>query len=157
MTMREEICKIQQSLNLTVIFVTHDQVEAMSMSDRIVVMNRGQVEQIGTPKEIYERSRSLFTACFIGCINLLEGRILENSPGRLAVSTALGQFSNPNEELAGLGCGDGVTVVIRPEAACIAEQLPSTARRLRRTASGRKSKATPTWVTWCAIALRRRD
>jgi hypothetical protein len=69
------------------------------------------------------------TACFIGCINLLEGRILENRPGQLAVSTALGQFTNRNEELAGLHSGEDVTVIIRPEAACLAEEAPSTPGR----------------------------
>lgn len=71
--MREEIRKIQQSLHLTTIFVTHDQEEAMSMADRIVVMNKGELEQIGSPTEIYEKPASLFVASFIGYINLIKG------------------------------------------------------------------------------------
>jgi putative spermidine/putrescine transport system ATP-binding protein len=69
--MREELKKIQSELKITVVFVTHDQEEAMAISDRIVVMNRGGIEQIGTPEEIYDNPRTRFVAEFIGDMNFI--------------------------------------------------------------------------------------
>lgn len=69
--MREELKKIQEELNITVVFVTHDQEEAMALSHRIVVMNKGVIEQIGTPTEIYDRPATKFVASFIGEMNFL--------------------------------------------------------------------------------------
>ena len=69
--MREELKKIQEELNITVVFVTHDQEEAMALSHRIVVMNKGFIEQIGTPTEIYDHPATRFVASFIGEMNFL--------------------------------------------------------------------------------------
>ncbi|MBW8002975.1 MAG: ABC transporter ATP-binding protein [Planctomycetes bacterium] len=122
--MREEIRKIQQSLDLTTIFVTHDQEEAMSMADRIVVMNQGKIEQIGTPIEIYEKPASLFVAGFIGHINLVKGKIKSRQNETLTIATDLGEFINMNEDLKGFKAGDTATIVIRPEASSL-EKAPS--------------------------------
>ncbi|AGK99325.1 ABC transporter ATP-binding protein [Clostridium pasteurianum] len=70
--MREELKKIQSELSITIVFVTHDQEEAMTLSDRIVVMNKGVFEQIGTPEEIYDNPKSKFVAEFIGNMNFIE-------------------------------------------------------------------------------------
>lgn len=72
-SMRIEIKQLQRRLGITTLFVTHDQEEALTMSDRIVVMNAGQIEQIGTPEEIYERPQTAFVADFIGVSNLIDG------------------------------------------------------------------------------------
>jgi iron(III) transport system ATP-binding protein len=128
--MREEIRKIQQALNLTTIFVTHDQEEAMSMSDRIVVMNQGRLEQIGTPTEIYEKPRTFFVAGFIGYINLIPGRVVSNESGKMKISTAACELWNANPGLRDLSTGDQVTVVIRPESIHLGKE-PSTAARNR--------------------------
>lgn len=122
-TMREEIRKIQQSLNLTTIFVTHDQEEAISMSDRIVVMNEGRVEQIGTPTAIYEKPATLFIARFIGYINLINGKIESIRNNILKISTGIGDLVNTNQDLTEMNAGDEITVVIRPEAASVAKEL----------------------------------
>jgi len=74
--MRVEIRRLQQRLGITGIYVTHDQVEAMSLSDRIVVMNKGKIEQVGTPVEIFMRPSSLFVADFIGRANFVEVAVL---------------------------------------------------------------------------------
>ena len=74
-SMRFELRRLQQQLELTTIFVTHDQQEALSMSDRVVVMNRGRIEQLGTPLEIYERPSTLFVADFMGTSNLIRGKV----------------------------------------------------------------------------------
>jgi len=117
--MREEIRKIQKSLGLTTIFVTHDQEEAMSMADRIVVMNQGKIEQIGTPLEIYEKPSTLFVAGFIGYVNMVKGKIKSVQNESFTIATDLGEFTNMNEELKGFKAGDEVTIVIRPEAVCL--------------------------------------
>jgi putative spermidine/putrescine transport system ATP-binding protein len=73
--MRDEIRRLQRELNVTTLYVTHDQEEAMSLADRIVVMRKGMIEQIGTPVEIYERPASPFVADFIGRVNFVRGKI----------------------------------------------------------------------------------
>lgn len=113
--MREEIRKIQQTLHLTTIFVTHDQEEAMSMSDRIVVMNKGEIDQIGTPTEIYEKPATLFVASFIGYINLINGSIKSKKNNTFTISTDIGKLVNINDDLKEINSGDKVTVIIRPE------------------------------------------
>lgn len=75
--MRVEIKKLQKRLGITTIYVTHDQKEALSVSDRLAVMSMGRIEQIGTPMEIYERPENRVVADFIGLINLFSGRIAE--------------------------------------------------------------------------------
>src|SRR5690606_37436001 len=74
-TMQLELKRIQRELGITFVFVTHDQEEALSMSDRVVVLNQGHIEQLGTPREVYERPASLFVAHFVGEANLLPGEI----------------------------------------------------------------------------------
>lgn len=69
--MQTEIKALQRKLNMTVVFVTHDQEEAMNMSDRIAIMNNGQIEQLGTPKEVYESPCNVFSAAFLGEANIL--------------------------------------------------------------------------------------
>lgn len=88
--MRLEIRMIQQASGISAIYVTHDQTEALAMSDRVVVMNRGSIEQVGPPEEIYRRPATAFVAGFIGS-NLLPGRVLRGGDGRVAVQlTSLG-------------------------------------------------------------------
>ncbi|TIU20617.1 MAG: ABC transporter ATP-binding protein, partial [Mesorhizobium sp.] len=88
--MRVEIKKIQKETGITAIFVTHDQEEALSMSDRIVVMNAGAVEQIGTPEEVYETPATAFVADFLGKANMLAGTV-SKSDGAIAITLAAGQ------------------------------------------------------------------
>ena len=81
--MRTELKNLQKKLGITFIFVTHDQEEALSMSDRIAVMNKGRVEQVGTAAEIYHHPRTEFVASFIGETNIVEAEVLESRDGRL--------------------------------------------------------------------------
>ncbi len=126
--MRIFIRKIQQETNMTSIYVTHDQEEAMTLSDRIVVMNRGEIEQIGTPEEIYARPRTKFVADFIGKqTNFMTGNVLESVDGRQEVEFWNGRFSF--EGYPHLKKGDAVTLVIRPEMIELSAQEGSATER----------------------------
>ncbi|TIS14644.1 MAG: ABC transporter ATP-binding protein, partial [Mesorhizobium sp.] len=111
--MRVEIKKIQKATGITAIFVTHDQEEALSMSDRIVVMNAGSVEQIGTPEEVYERPATAFVADFLGKANMLAGTV-SRSDGQIAVTLAAGQTVHVTSPRP-LAPGSKVTVVVRSQ------------------------------------------
>jgi sn-glycerol 3-phosphate transport system ATP-binding protein len=110
--MRVEIKKLQQSLATTSIYVTHDQVEAMTLADRLIVMNAGIAEQIGAPIELYERPATVFVGGFIGspAMNFLPGRIAEG--GRVILD---GGAALPLPEDARAAPGSPVTVGLRPE------------------------------------------
>lgn len=111
--MRVEIKKIQKETGITAIFVTHDQEEALSMSDRIVVMNAGAVEQIGTPQEVYETPATAFVADFLGKANMLAGTV-SRSGRATAVALASGQTVEVTCPRP-LAQGSKVTVVVRPQ------------------------------------------
>lgn len=119
-TMRTEIRKIQQKVGITAIYVTHDQSEAMSISDKIIIMSKGKVEQIGTPKEVYYRPSSPFVADFIGEANFLDAEVLSVNGEKATIDVA-GQTLEVND-FAGAGQGARVSLVIRPEGATLADQ-----------------------------------
>ena len=119
-SMRTEIRRIQQEVGITAIYVTHDQSEAMALSDKIIIMNKGVVAQMGTPQEIYYHPNSEFVADFIGEANFLKGRV-ERIEGENAVLTVEGSeirvLATENVQ-AGKDC----TLVLRPEAAVLADE-----------------------------------
>jgi iron(III) transport system ATP-binding protein len=112
--MRGEIHNLQRRLNITSVYVTHDQVEAMALSDRVVIMNEGRIEQIGTPEEIYRRPASRFVADFIGRANFVEAKV-EAVQARAVTVTMFGQTVTLPAEFDPK-TGDTVVAVIRPEA-----------------------------------------
>jgi sn-glycerol 3-phosphate transport system ATP-binding protein len=115
--MRVEIKRLQRELGVTSIYVTHDQVEAMTLSDQLVVMNGGRVEQIGLPTEVYRRPATTFVASFIGSppMNMLEG---EMQGGQVVV----GDLTMPAPDLPeGLADGTKVTIGLRPEDVVVAD------------------------------------
>jgi ABC-type Fe3+/spermidine/putrescine transport system ATPase subunit len=89
---RAEIRKLQQELRITTIYVTHDQEEALSLSDRVAVMKDGRVLQVGVPRDIYERPRTRFVADFVGTNNLVSGEVVERRTDDVRVLTGLGTF-----------------------------------------------------------------
>jgi iron(III) transport system ATP-binding protein len=107
--LRREIRELQRRLNVTTIMVTHDQEEALTMADRIVVMNHGVIEQIGTPEEIYRRPASVFVANFVGAMNFVGGK----SSG--AELVRCGSVDLASNEPHGFRQGADITVAIRPE------------------------------------------
>ena len=110
---RAEIRKLQKELGITTVYVTHDQEEALTLSDRIVVFNKARVFQLGTPKELYERPANPFVADFIGINNLARGTVRAASGGILTADTPLGELrALPNGALAP---GSRCVICIRPE------------------------------------------
>ncbi|MEM8787873.1 MAG: sn-glycerol-3-phosphate ABC transporter ATP-binding protein UgpC [Pseudomonadota bacterium] len=115
--MRLELAQLHQRLNATMIYVTHDQVEAMTMADRIVVLRDGRIEQFGTPMELYHHPRTKFVAGFIGQpnMNFLPGRVLGKDAAGLAVELDGGLRLVAPVEANGAAAGDVVDVGLRPE------------------------------------------
>jgi multiple sugar transport system ATP-binding protein len=114
--MRTEIKELHQRLTTTAVYVTHDQIEAMTMADKIVVMNAGNVEQIGAPLELYDRPANLFVAGFIGspAMNFLKGRLARNGAGLEVVLGEGLRLPAPAGVAAQLE-GKEVTLGVRPE------------------------------------------
>jgi iron(III) transport system ATP-binding protein len=114
---RAEIRRLQQELKITTVYVTHDQEEALSLSDRVAVMKDGRVLQVGPPKELYERPRTRFVADFVGTNNLVAGEVRERQGERVVVSTALGML-----EAISPGAVEGRCVLaVRPENIALTE------------------------------------
>ena len=118
--MRREIARIRRELSATVVYVTHDQVEAMTLGDRIVVMNEGRVEQIGSPLELYDHPQTLFVATFIGspAMNLVDGTVsFDGTPRFVAADdpTFTIQLTRAQSERMRAGAPVGVVAGIRPE------------------------------------------
>ncbi len=110
--LRWELRALQQRLGMTFVYVTHDQEEALSMSDWIAVMNEGRVEQAGTPWEIYYRPRTVFAARFVGTVNLVPARVLERRDGALVVAVGDMRLSVPGVDGT---IGEEVQLCVRPE------------------------------------------
>jgi iron(III) transport system ATP-binding protein len=112
--MRTEIRRICRASNLTAIYVTHDQKEALSIADRMAVLNKGVIEQIGPPQELYLRPKNRFVANFMGETNFIRGHVQSQSDGQVSVTTPIGNVTGVASTNA-LSVGDQVTVSIRPE------------------------------------------
>jgi len=109
--LRDEIRRIQLQLGITALYVTHDQEEALSVSDRVVVLSQGRIEQVGTPAEIYGEPSTAFVAQFVGTMNRFEGKVASNGRGFVEFSGAL----LPAEVAQGRPAGEPVLLLIRPE------------------------------------------
>jgi iron(III) transport system ATP-binding protein len=122
--MRYEIKRIHAEAGTTALYVTHDQVEALSMADRLAIMHDGRIEQVGTPREIYNAPVNRFVAQFVGDTNFVEGTVVgEATDGRITVRTALGELtcSPPTESVAP---DAPVTCSMRPESLTIQLRAP---------------------------------
>jgi spermidine/putrescine transport system ATP-binding protein len=112
--MQVEIRALQRQVGITTVFVTHDQEEALTLADRIAVMEHGEIVQIGTPTEIYERPRSRFVSDFIGVSNILEGKAVSRDAGALVVELSSGTRVSATP-VEGAGAGDRIEIAVRPE------------------------------------------
>jgi spermidine/putrescine ABC transporter ATP-binding subunit len=113
--MQVELKQIQRNLGVTTIFVTHDQGEALSMSDRIAVMSDGRIRQVAAPGDIYRRPADRFVASFVGDVNILTGRLVERHGAEASVAVGDVLAKVPAAPLAALFIGDRLDVFIRPE------------------------------------------
>ena len=113
--MRFELKRLQRELKVTTIYVTHDQSEALALSQEIAVMSEGRIMQIGSPRDIYERPRNKFVADFVGTTNFLEATItsVEAEPGRYVVESQIGRLAASSADV--LRSGDKVVLSLRPE------------------------------------------
>jgi spermidine/putrescine transport system ATP-binding protein len=123
--MQFELKRIQREVGITFVYVTHDQEEALTMSDRIAVMSDGRVEQIGTPTEIYDNPASVFVAGFIGQANLWPATITEHSAGATRVSALGGASLYGSCGDSTLAVGSAVTLMVRPERISISLAQPT--------------------------------
>jgi putative spermidine/putrescine transport system ATP-binding protein len=122
-SLREEIRALQRELNITTVFVTHDQEEALSISDRIVVLSEGAAEQIGTSSEVYNFPRTRFVASFVGTLNQLQATVVDVQAGTVRVGEQVLNSSNPMTDLV---AGQACVLAIRPEALLI--EAPQTGK-----------------------------
>ncbi len=128
--MRYEFAKLHEELKTTMVYVTHDQVEAMTLADRIVVLQAGRIEQVGAPLELYEHPRNLFVAGFIGSprMNFIPAQVVRASAHEVAVKVADGSLIRCEVDGQRLAAGDAVTLGVRPEhldAAAAENALPA--------------------------------
>jgi len=122
--MRFELKRLQRDLGLTTVYVTHDQTEALALSHEIAVMNQGQIVQIGTPRDIYERPRNKFVADFVGSTNFIDATVLdaESNSGRYRMTSAIGELVASSVD--SLRKGDSAVLSVRPEDIELSEQRP---------------------------------
>ena len=121
MRMRYEFAKLHEEFKTTMVYVTHDQVEAMTLADRIAVLSAGKIEQVGSPLELYQHPDNLFVAGFIGSpkMNFLEAEILQRDSEKTIVKLANGEQIQCNINTLSAGIGEKVTLGIRPEHLCV--------------------------------------
>jgi spermidine/putrescine transport system ATP-binding protein len=135
--MQVELKRLQRELNLTTILVTHEQDEALSLSDRVVVIDQGKIAQVGTPREIYEEPRNLYVANFIGEINLLPARIEKRVNSEMLEITLFGQKLMLASELEDIP-GRNVQILLRPEDLRLSEDIEAGMPRLSGTIMERR-------------------
>jgi putative spermidine/putrescine transport system ATP-binding protein len=120
--MQVEIKRLHSELGLTIIYVTHDQEEALTMSDRVVLMRQGRMEQIGRPEQLYSSPRNIFAATFVGESNLIRGRV--RAPGPNAMLELLDGREVRGRSMTDLTTGEEAFAVVRPEAVELSSAAP---------------------------------
>jgi iron(III) transport system ATP-binding protein len=129
--MRTEIRRICKEAGLTAVYVTHDQKEALSVADRLAVLDQGKVQQLGQPRDVYERPRTKFVANFIGETNFVEGRVAQVAGEQITVETAYGALVSTVAPVQPVVVGTAVTLSIRPEVIRLGEAPASAPNVLR--------------------------
>lgn len=133
-TMQMEIRDLHEKLGLTIIYVTHDQEEALKMSDRIAVFNKGSIEQIGTPEDLYDRPESQFVAQFLGNSNAIHGTVSETEEGYVTITNSHDDTFKASTDYT-YSNGDTVVVMIRPEKVDISKTKKDSLNRIEATVS----------------------
>ena len=117
--MKIELKMLQSRFGTTFLYITHDQSEALVMSDRVAVMNDGRFEQVGEPRELYHDPKTAFVAGFVGDSNRWPGRVLDRDPAGVRVDTRSGPIFTADATGGGIGKGDAVDVFVRPESIAV--------------------------------------
>jgi iron(III) transport system ATP-binding protein len=128
-SMRAEIRRIQRRAGVTAVYVTHDQEEAMVLSDRIVVMENGRIAQVGAPRDVYARPASMFVATFLGEASFLDAKVIERQGPRLLVESVLGRCAI--DDARDITNGRSVTLVVRPESLRLSREPSGMRARIR--------------------------
>jgi iron(III) transport system ATP-binding protein len=124
--MRTEIRRVCKEFKLTTVYVTHDQKEALSVSDRMAILDRGRIIQVGSPREVYRRPHSKLVADFIGETDFIEGTLVSSHEGRATVETPLGRFEGVLGDVAAKPAnGASVTLSVRPECWVLSRETPT--------------------------------
>ena len=124
--MRAEIRRVCKEFNLTTVYVTHDQKEALSVSDRMAILDRGKILQVGAPREVYRRPQTKLVADFIGETDFLPGTVLSAAAGRAMVETPVGRFEGVlTRSGAAPAAGTAVTLSVRPECWVLSRAAPA--------------------------------
>jgi iron(III) transport system ATP-binding protein len=124
--MRAEIRRVCKEFKLTTVYVTHDQKEALSIADRMAIMDAGRIRQVGTPREVYRRPACKLVANFIGETDFIPGTIVAAADGRAVVETACGRFEGvTGDPSAALAAGAHVTLSVRPECWTLSREAPA--------------------------------
>lgn len=123
--MRTEIRRIAKEFKLTTVYVTHDQKEALSIADRVAILDAGRVAQVGTPVEIYRRPRTRAVADFVGETDFVPGTVISAAAGRAVVETTVGRFEGLLPDGTVVRGGDAVTLSIRPECWKLSREAPA--------------------------------
>ena len=130
----EELKLLHQKIRFTGIYVTHDQAQAMTLADRMMIMNQGVIEQIGTPEEIYMNPSSIFVARFVGEINMLKGVVSTFSDGAVTVKTEAGNFKAPMRD--GIKEGMSIAYAVRPEKILIGDDAENCDNKVKANLAG---------------------
>ncbi|WDZ79404.1 ABC transporter ATP-binding protein (plasmid) [Ensifer adhaerens] len=123
--MQTVLSNLQRELGITFVYVTHSQSEAFSMADRVVIMSRGKIEQIGTPQEIYRTPRTRFVAEFLGSSNIFPGKVSSLNAGTMTVATPAGEFQVAGGGTKHLSAGDEATFAISSDRIHLSRERPS--------------------------------
>ncbi len=123
--MQTEIAELQRALGITFVYVTHNQSEAFAMADRVVIMNEGEIQQIGNPMEVYRTPRTRFVAEFVGTNNILDGSVISRSDEACVVETKLGRFASSNPSNAPIAEGQRVHLVVSADLVTINRDQPA--------------------------------
>ena len=119
--MQLELKHLQKELGITFVYITHDQEEAINMSDRIVILNNGYIEQVGTPEEIYDDPKTAYVASFVGSANILRGTVVQTGENRVVLENGFGTMNARFRKgadaayIAGIKPGDSLTLAVRSE------------------------------------------
>ena len=148
--MQGVLARLQRELGITFVYVTHSQSEAFAMADRVVIMSRGVIEQVGPPQTVYRHPANRFVAEFVGTNNLLSGRAATVSDERIAVETPLGTFAAPPNPDRAVARGEPCTFVVSADRAVLAGSDAG-----RRTSSPSPSSARSSWVASSPFTSRR--